>query len=239
MCRSMNRLSILVSMQFFANYRITLTAHIAKRNNLRSWTPSVGNQWLQTKKEGDTGQTRFLTEEHVESDQDTHTDTFRFLAHRYFCISKYFCISNGTKINGQISWGHGPGWSTSDILLQRGGYVLVTHVINTEEYLEIFRGDQIIVVSQQFCSIFGNQFLSLIFQKQSSLPIPQCTEDNAMNVNVTSYVLSVVCGTKGRKNPLFLGPQGTKGMIRVGNVKNTVMLFQIKHPTRRRSRLGD
>jgi hypothetical protein len=29
MCRSMNRLSILVSMQFFANYRITLTAHIA------------------------------------------------------------------------------------------------------------------------------------------------------------------------------------------------------------------
>ncbi len=36
MCRSMNRLSILVSMQFFANYRITLTAHIAPNNIDRS-----------------------------------------------------------------------------------------------------------------------------------------------------------------------------------------------------------
>ncbi len=71
-----------------------------RRSNLRSWTPSVGNKWLQTRKEGDTRQTRFPTAEHVESDQDTQRIRSDFLLTDISVFPKQIQGDNDTKING-------------------------------------------------------------------------------------------------------------------------------------------
>ena len=59
------------------------------------------------------------------------------------------------------------------------------------------------------------------------LPIPQCTEDNTMNVN--GYVFSVVCGEKDRKPPLHLywdPVKGLKGLLRLRTRPWSCCLFR-------------
>ena len=70
---------------------------------------------------------------------------------------------------------------------------MVTHCIKTEEYLEIFRGDWIVV-------LFYNFYLRR--SRKILLPIPQCTEDDIINADNVMSCPWCVDWAKGRTSPL-------------------------------------